>query len=358
MKVHPIKDEKGSIIVIVALSLTVIMAFAAIVIDYGTVVVEKTKFQNAVDAASLSAANYLPDTTQATSKANNYIELNGYHPSDIAITFSDSNKTIKVVGTKTIPYSFARIMGFTDITITQTASAKKESVGEAFDYALFSGGQTGIDLSGIELSGSNNYIDGNVHTNSFFKSSGSSTTITGNVEAATTITTSGAHTNINQLIPNAPIISMPDFSQALKLQAEQFGHSYIGNKSYNGSSININEPIYVNGNLSISGSHFSGKGCIIATGNISISGSNINQSLDDSVCIYSLNGDITMSGSSITLDGILYAPNGVIKLSGSNKTINGRVIAERIDISGSSLTIETSENDLESLPKSTVRLVN
>ena len=358
MKFNALNEEKGSIIIIVALSLTFIMGFAALVMDYGSVVIEKTKFQNAVDAAALSAANYLPSTSLATTKANSYVELNGYTPTDIAITFSNSNNTIEIVGTKTIQYGFARILGFNDVTITQTAFAERESVGEAFNYAMFSGGETGIDLTGIELSGSNNYINGNVHTNSFFKSTGSSTTITGNVEASTTITTSGAHTNINNLIPNAPVISMPSFYEPLKLQAEQAGNSYTGNKSYNGSSINISQPIYVNGDLSISGSHFTGKGCIIATGDISISGSNIRQSSSDSVCIYSINGDITMSGSSITLDGVLYAPNGAIKLSGSNKTINGRVIAKKVDISGSSLTIQTSENDLLSLPKSSVRLVS
>ena len=358
MKCNHINNENGSIILIVALSLTVIMSMAALVIDYGTVVIEKTKFQNAIDATSLSAAHYLPSTTLCTTKANEYIELNGYTPSDIAITFSNSNNTMKIVGTKTIPYGFARIMGFTDITITQTASATREGVGQAFNYALFSGGQTGIDLSGIELTGANIYIEGNVHTNSFFKSSGASTTITGNVEAVTTITTNGSNTNINALIPNAPFINMPDFSQEIKLLAEQAGNFYTGDRNYNGTNIDVDQPIYINGDLNISSSTFSGKGCIIATGDISVSGSNIYQGMDDSICIYSVNGSITMSASSLNLDGILYAPNGSVKMSGANKTINGRIVSRNIDISGSSLTIIISEEDLESLPDTSVRLVS
>ena len=359
MKFNALNEEKGSIIIIVALSLTFIMGFAALVMDYGSVVIEKTKFQNAVDAAALSAANYLPSTSLATTKANSYIALNGYTPTDIAITFSNSNNTIEIVGTKTIQYGFARILGFNDVTITQTSFAERESVGEAFNYAMFSGGSTnGIDLSGVELSGSNNYINGNIHTNSFFKSTGSSTTITGSVEAATTITTSGSNSNINQLIPNAPFISMPSFFEPLKLEAQQNGNLYTGTKSFSLSNIDITHPIFVDGSINISGSKFSGKGCIIATGSISLSGSNTYQNLDSSICFYSTNGDINISGSNITIDGVLYAPNGSVKMSGSNKTINGRVVAKNIDVSGSSLTIKTASKDLESLPKSSVRLVS
>lgn len=358
MRFSSLNNEKGSIVLIVALSITVIMGFAALVIDYGAVVIEKTKFQNAVDAVALSAANYLPSTSLATTKANNYIELNGYNPADISITFLNSNNTIEVTGTKIIQYGFARILGFNDVTITQTAYAERESVGEAFNYAMFSGGEEGLDLTGIELTGSNNYINGNVHTNSFFKSTGSSTTITGNIEAATTITISGSHPNINQRIPNSPIISMPSFYEPLKLEAEQNGTAYTGTKSFNLSNIDITHPIFVDGSINISGSTFSGKGCIIATGSISLSGSNTYQNLNSSVCFYSINGDINISGSSITIDGVLYAPNGTIKMSGSNKTINGRIVAKEVDISGSSLTLVSSENDLQSLPKSSVRLVN
>jgi hypothetical protein len=45
-------------------------------------------------------------------------------------------------------------------------------------------------------------------------------------------------------------------------------------------------------------------------------------------------------------------------MNGSNQTVNGRVIANKVTINGSQLTIMSSSNELKSLPTSGVKLVN
>ena len=355
MKFNAINDEKGSIILIVALSLTFIMGFAALVLDYGSVVIEKTKFQNAVDATALSAANYLPSTSLATTKANDYIALNGYAPSDISITFLNSNSTIKVAGTKKVQYGFARILGFIDATITPVAAATKEGgLGPAFTYALFSGSPT-TDLA---LNGTSFNISGSVHSNKNFIMNCSSATITGACEASSAISINGTYINVNNRVPNSPNITMIDFSDTVKTQAQTAGTVYNSDQTFSSSTVNFNNSIYVKGAVSINTSSFYGQGCLLATGNISLNGTSLNTSMNDAVCLYSQTGNITINGSTVTIDGILYAPNGNISINASTVNIHGRVIAKTLSINASTINITSSTNELSSLPSSSVRLVN
>lgn len=57
------------------------------------------------------------------------------------------------------------------------------------------------------------------------------------------------------------------------------------------------------------------------------------------------------------LDGLVYAPKGTILMDGSNQTVNGRVIGKRVTIDGSNCTIVSGSGDLDSLPLSSVRLI-
>lgn len=348
-----LKSNKGSMLVIYALALTALLGFCALVVDTGTVIVEKQKFQNAVDAAALAAAQELPDTTKAQNVVNQYIQLNGYNTTDISVTFSNSNKTIVISGTKTVNYYFAKMLGFGSTIIHPSASAESDSIGEAFNYALFSGSET----TTLTLNGSSQYVEGSSHTNKNFVANGSKLTITGTCEAMTTVIVNGSQIDINSRVPNAPFVDMPDFSETIKLQAEQAGQSYNGNKNFNGSNIDISSPIYVNGDITVNGSHFRGKGCILATGNITFNGSNLNESTNDAVSFYSKSGNITVNGSHATFDGILYAPNGSIIMNGSNQTVNGRVIGNTVIFNGSNLNIISGTNELRSLPSSGVKLV-
>lgn len=349
-----IKSRKGTSMVIFALALTGLMGFTAAVADYGNVSVQKQRLQNAADSAALAAAQDLPDTTKAQNTVTQYVQSNGFSPSDVSVVFSDSNKTISVTGTKTINFTFAKLLGITSTTTHVNASASSGSIEEAFNYALFSGSKT----TTLTLNGSSQNVEGSSHTNQNFVANGSKLTITGACEAMGTVTVNGSQINIDNRLPHSPFVAMPDFSDILKLQAEQSGTAYTGNKTYNGSNYTIDSSIYVNGNVIVNGSHFQGKGCILATGSITFNGSCLNQSTSDAVCFYSKSGNITINGSNATIDGIVYAPNGSITMNGSNQTVNGRVIGNTVTINGSNLNIIGGTTELSSLPTSGVKLTH
>ena len=346
------KKESGQAMVLFALIFIVLCGVAAIVIDVGRVSLEKQHLQNAIDAACLASAQNLPDTTKATATANQYIQLNGYKPSDISISFSNSNNTIDISGAKQVSYTIAKVLGFQSTTVHPIAAATMQGLGAAFGYALFSGSKT----STLIMNGTSQYVGGSSHTNQNFLANGTSITISGACEAMNTVTVNGTQINISNKFPNAPFVTMPDFSATLQLQAQSAGQLYNGDKIYNGSSIVVNNPIYVNGNVTVNGSSFSGKGCVLATGDITFNGSNLNQSTSDAVCFYSKTGNIIVNGSNIELDGILYAPNGCITLNGSYQTVNGRVIGNTVLLNGSYLRIQSGTNELQSLPAGSVKL--
>ncbi|MDD2402447.1 MAG: pilus assembly protein TadG-related protein [Clostridia bacterium] len=352
MKVKLLKNNRGSVIVLLALSMTVILGCCAFVIDTGRGFLEKTRFQNAIDATCLAAAQDLPNTSEAINTAHRYIKLNGYEPTDISITFSDSNKTINIVGNKKIEYFFAKVLDQDSVTIHPNASAVVESIGGAFNYSLFSGSSNSI----LVLNGSHQYIEGSSHSNYKFIINGANQTITEACEAVSTITVNGSKINIGNKVPNAPFVEMPDFSETIKIQADNAGQVYTGNKSYNGSYIKVDSPIYVKGNVTVNGSHFIGKGCILATGDITFNGSNLNSSSEDAVCFYSQNGDIIINGAHTKLNGIVYAPNGRIIMNGTKQTVNGRVIGNEVVLNGSNMSIISGTSELESLPTGSVKL--
>ena len=348
-----LNSKKGSTTIILALALSVITGMSALVIDLGLVVIEKQKLQNAIDAATLAAAQELPDTARATTVANEYVQLNGYTANDIRVAFSDSNKKISITGTKTVHYIFARVLGFNDTSVLTTAAAVSDKIGGPFNYALFSGSKS----DSLNLYGSNFYIEGSTHTNQNFNMNGSNQTITGACEASSAITIYGSDIDVEERVPNAPYVEMPDFSEMIKVAAEKAGQAYVGNKTYNSSNVNVDSPIYVNGNVTINGSGFSGKSVILATGSITFNGSNLNNTGDDAVCFYSTNGDININGSDAVLDGIIYAPKGSVNIYGSNETIHGRIIANVLHLYGSNTRIISGTNELKSLPSGNVKLV-
>lgn len=370
-----LKGESGQSAVLLALTLVVICGFAAFAADIGVIAVDKGQLQNAADAAAIGGAHELPSASSARSKAVYYAGLNGVESSDVTATtpYNGNSKKIEVVCTRTVNYTFARIFGLTSTTVTARAVAEKTGMnGGAFGYAVFSGSTSNLlglytssltvngsihSNSSIMMNGSTQTVNGNAEAVSSYAAHGSNITITGTAQGSS-VTTHGSHIDIaNTLAVAAPVIDMPDFSAAALAEAQASGTFYTGNKLYNGSSISVDTPIYVDGTLTVAGSSFSGQGILLATGNIQLNGSCIENSSSASVCIYSTNGNIQINGANIRIDGVLYAPKGQIQVNGANIVINGRVVAKEVQLNGSSIQVLSGSGDLDCLPGSSVRLV-
>lgn len=70
------RDERGSVLPLVGLCMTVILGFAAVAIDLGQQTALRAQLEGTADAAALAAAAQLPDESKARKKALEYAEEN------------------------------------------------------------------------------------------------------------------------------------------------------------------------------------------------------------------------------------------------------------------------------------------
>ena len=379
MRARFCSDQKGSVIVTIALILTVIFGFAGLAIDTANLYAIRTKMQNAVDAAVCAGGLKLPDQTSATTQANAFITNNNFNPNTTTITFTqDAAKNpanypeINCSMTNSVQTYLMGVLGFKTVSVNVLAEGvliNQNPVAGPFKYTLFS--NLPLPLSGSRT------VTGSVHSNMGLSMSGSNNTITGAAEGATGVTISGSNqyigsvsadklsdiiisgsgNTIGPLSGGASVIPMPDYTTQIETAAEQGGTVYSNTKTLSGTN-NINGNIWVEGNATLSGVTTNGTGAILANGDITTSGTTTVNGANQ-VCLYSANGNITISGSFTNGTGaseIIYAPKGTVSISG-NTTIHGRIVANQIVISGS-FTIDGSDYPVKFLPGNNhVRLI-
>ena len=129
MKLEIKKNEKGSVAILVMFMMTILLASAGAAIDVGVVIMERTKLSNALDYAALAGAQELPDgKAQAVTVANAYLNDNGIDPSTVEIQVSDDGKSLSLVGTKEVGYTFLKVLGLDQ---TSVAANSKVILGTA-----------------------------------------------------------------------------------------------------------------------------------------------------------------------------------------------------------------------------------
>ena len=127
-------NQRGQSMVLSIVFLTVLMGMSALVIDVGSWYRAHRAAQSTADASALAGAQALPDTSQATSLANEYAAKNaGTSPGAVgpAITFSRQGfetDTIQVTVTKPHPGFFAKLFGFGSVNVKGRATARAWNV--------------------------------------------------------------------------------------------------------------------------------------------------------------------------------------------------------------------------------------
>ena len=114
--------------VLAALMLVVVLSIAAIVVDYGMIMVSRTELSKAVDAGALAGAQDLPNQGSARTIATNFVTLNVNQPhygtAIPTISFPSAN-TVRVRATMNSPSLFAKVLSLTDFPVAATAEATR-----------------------------------------------------------------------------------------------------------------------------------------------------------------------------------------------------------------------------------------
>lgn len=208
-----------------------------------------------------------------------------------------------------------------------------------FEYTVFSGSNT----KDLTLYGWKSNFNGNVYTGNNFKYGGSEFYVDGRIDAVGTITTDGWKTEVTEKNENIASLEMPDFDNIILENAqpcEYFEESpaYIQDKNV------VNSSFMSGGDVIISGTSFEGDCYIIADGNITYNVQNFETT--GRVFLYSRNGNITINGSQININGAMYAPNGTVAFNTYDTTVTGFICADNINFSGSIFNITGANFDM------------
>ena len=206
-------------------------------------------------------------------------------------------------------------------------------------YALFSASNT-TDFS---FSGWKSTINGNVYTGSSFQYSGSELYITGSVDAVGSVITNGWKMEIDERNENVEALNTTDYDSIIHDNAQPYDY-YDKSVSYIEDLNVVDKSIKVAGDVVISGTTFEGDCYIIAEGDITYNVNALNT--NGRVFLYSRNGNITINGTTITIDGGMYAPNGNISFNTYKTELNGFAWADSITYSGTIFNVNGANFDL------------
>jgi hypothetical protein len=164
--------ERGAVVVLVALSLSVLMGFASMAVDVGYWEYSQRQQQNAVDSAAVGGAQALdaagcPSQSVATAAADSDAALNGFPVSAVTVynppktgPYAGNNCAVQVSITGNKPSFFAKLFGVPNVNETTAATAQIQSSNNTCIYLMsttatssFNGGS--VSASGCSISMNN-----------------------------------------------------------------------------------------------------------------------------------------------------------------------------------------------------------
>lgn len=126
-----LNNRRGSMLVLAALSLSMMLAVSTVVIDVGNIYLNKTQLSNVADAAVLAAAQELPkNPDDAETVATRYSTQNGKNGDVLNTVISNNNREINVQLSRNVGLVFAQFFGMErTFNVSATATAKVSSAG-------------------------------------------------------------------------------------------------------------------------------------------------------------------------------------------------------------------------------------
>jgi hypothetical protein len=307
-------SQKGSILMLGALTLLVVTAFAGLALDASYMYFHKRTMQTAADAGAYGAAlELLRGGTGIVSAAKADTARNGFTDGSDDVTVSVNNPPtsgtksgntsfVEVIVSHPQPTWFMRALNFNSITVKARAVAGIGSTGNGCVYALNQ--DTSNQNNGFFVNGTtNSTFSCGVFSNSNFRSVGGACVVTPTVSYTGTYTNSDTSgncgpTGIGQGVPTVDPL-------ANKFSIPSYGSCTAHNFRVNGGTTVTIPPGTYCGGITISGSvdhvDFSPGQFILVGGGLSI------------------NGSVSVSGSGVTFFNTYSGSDhyGAISIAGS-----------------------------------------
>ncbi|HVC43249.1 MAG TPA: pilus assembly protein TadG-related protein [Candidatus Binataceae bacterium] len=133
------RTSRGQIAVVLSAIIVVLLGTFALCTDVAVLYFDWMQAQKAADSAALAGASYLPlSPVTATITAASEAQINGMKASEVTTNQISGNGLSLTVGiTRTVPFYFATLIGFSTTTVHAAATATAETVGSASGITPF-----------------------------------------------------------------------------------------------------------------------------------------------------------------------------------------------------------------------------
>jgi len=215
--------------------------------------------------------------------------------------------------------SGALALAMTASVATVMPAAAEETA--TYPYAVFAAdGDAGITVNTDSFT-----LNGNAYTNGVFSATAQYPNINGTITDADDI--------IDEEIKEVFDVNKDMILIHTKLTSKYFTEgcdTYDEDYTYSDMNVNINAPIYVTGKLNLDG-NISLNNAVGAVSDVDLTGGNLN---GNNTVIYSKFGDIDISNSQASVNGLIYAPFGTVTIDCDSFNMNGLIIAQNVVIDG------------------------
>jgi Flp pilus assembly protein TadG len=344
-----LSDERGSVMVMVALSMVVLCGAVALGVDVGQIYATRGDIQNSADAASLAGALSLEDGhAAAEAKAREWAAKNDLTESEITaiefdVTCSGVGKsgTVTVRVLRNVDLAFAPVIGVNDTDVAVCASAWLKTDAKISIYAYNTSCPTTI---GVNWNGNVVEVDGSAHANGDMRFIGETIDINGHASYDCSGGVSGNTVTTDRGPYDRGFEDWPVYFERSDFTCT---YNFNGNVNlaqtpqYNAGTRVLQPGVYcATGNLEISESA-SGNVTLVANGKIDLKGNSYDLDAYATVDGYDVllwagstaNDAIRFAGNSGDFSGIVFAPNGGIDISGNSYSFsNGGIFADRIKV--------------------------
>ena len=206
-----------------------------------------------------------------------------------------------------------------------------------YPYAIFAADES----AGIAVNTDNFTLNGSAYTNGVFSATAQYPNINGTVTDADDIAIDDTADEENT--EDTFDVSKDMILIHTKLADKYFTENcdtYDEDYTYSDMNVNINNAVYVTGKLNLYG-NISLNNAVGAVSDVDLSGGNLN---GNNTVIYSKFGDIDISNSQASVNGLIYAPFGTVTIDCDNFNMNGLIIAQNVVIDGYGANINYSSS--------------
>ena len=296
-------NKRGQTLVFFALLLPVLMGLTGLVVDVGTLYVEKARLQSSVDAAAAAGAmdlKTLSDHGTSEATARDFLQKNGTSTAAAAaaaVTYpakpgDPAALLIRVSASEAVPTYFMKVLGFvSDVPVSASATAQATVGNGAFTYGIFSA--KNLTING----GTTKEMKGDIY-------GALSVAVNGGVTIQGHAETAGVFKNAFNTTNGTSVLSSP-----LPLPTIDLVHNTL-------------TPLTTD---SISGGDYSSKGIMVLSPTKNNKKNEITLSGTLKGTFYAESANILLKG--VQLDGLLYVKTGYINSEGSLSVVNGGLVA-------------------------------